>query len=179
MAKTAGLVSPPNPAPKVPGFLFPPRLLIGPTRFQRETALKPGPTRPRSRAEPQAGAARQSAITSGIGVSTDAVRTRRPRQPLTRFGTRNRDAASPVRHASDSLVLSSQMRGRSVRRREFIALVGAAAARPLSARAQDTKVHRIAIFHTNPVSLLTEEGGAPIQAFFAELRRLGLSLIHI
>jgi putative ABC transport system substrate-binding protein len=61
-----------------------------------------------------------------------------------------------------------------MRRRKFIALVGAVVARPLSARAQQgSKVHRIAIAHPNPVALLTETGGAPIRALFTELRRLG------
>src|SRR5215831_847284 len=60
-------------------------------------------------------------------------------------------------------------------RRELMVLVAAAAAPPLAARGQqDTKVHRIAVVHPAiPVSMLTETGGSPMQAFFAELRRLG------
>jgi len=62
-----------------------------------------------------------------------------------------------------------------VRRREFIALIGGAAAWPLPGRAQQSATQRIAIFHPAiPTSLLTEAGGGSAwRAFFAELRRLG------
>ena len=63
-----------------------------------------------------------------------------------------------------------------MRRRDFIAMVGASAAWKSSARAQKLATgHRIAVVAAaDPVSELTESGGNPhYEAFFRELRQLG------
>ena len=63
-----------------------------------------------------------------------------------------------------------------MRRREFLWLLGCgvAANRPWYARAQTSKVHRIAILSTGvPVAQMSETGVPQYRAFFGELRRLG------
>jgi putative ABC transport system substrate-binding protein len=62
-----------------------------------------------------------------------------------------------------------------MRRREFVALFGGAAAWPLEARAQQrSAIPRIAIVHpSDPVTSLSVAGGFRWRAFFTELQRLG------
>src|SRR4029453_6006404 len=63
-----------------------------------------------------------------------------------------------------------------MRRREFIAFIGAVSILPRAARSQQsTKVYRIALLHTShPVSELTEHSRFRYwREFFGELRQLG------
>src|SRR5438874_1017289 len=82
--------------------------------------------------------------------------------PLTRYAADPRMAWAP--------------KGHRMRRREFIASIGAGAMLPLVARAQQsTKVYRIALLHpSHPVSELTEHSRLRYwREFFQQLRQLG------
>jgi putative ABC transport system substrate-binding protein len=92
---------------------------------------------------------------------------------MTRFGTRNRDAAiarAPCTRSSASLVSPFVDEGTRVRRREFIGLVGGAAAWPFAARAQQpAKIYRIG--YLSPITSPTD--GPRREAFLQGLREHG------
>src|SRR5262249_3156711 len=117
------------------------------------------PRRLLCRSHPQGGESGRSA-----GAGADQVRT--CGEPQDCQGARPHCAAHAARH---------RRRGDRVRRREFITVLGGAAAWPLAARAQQpsTQVARIGVLNTGLDDAVS--GGLGYRAFVAELQKLGFT----